>query len=76
VPATAITAGQTVTPRVLLPEAGTRTKAQVSFVNGNCGTRVKVDLATGAIISAVAVGSGTIVGESVSIVPDVNGFTA
>ena len=72
-PGIPITPGQTVTMSCYL-KAGTRTKAQVGFVNGNNGTRVKVDLATGAIISAVAVGSGTIVAASVSVIPEANGW--
>jgi hypothetical protein len=72
-PGIPITPGQTVTMSCYL-KAGTRTKAQVGFVNGNNGTRVKVDLATGAIISAVAVGSGTMVARSVSVIPDANGW--
>jgi hypothetical protein len=72
-PGIPITPGQTVTMSCYL-KAGTRTKAQVGFVNGNNGTRVKVDLATGAIISAVAVGSGTIVAASVRVIPEVNGW--
>lgn len=72
-PGIPITPGQTVTMSCYL-KAGTRTKAQVGFVNGNNGTRVKVDLATGAIISVAAVGSGTIVAASVRVIPDVNGW--
>ena len=68
-----ITPGQGVKMSCYL-KAGTRTKAQVGFVNGNNGARVKVDLVTGAIISADAVGSGTIVAASVSVIPDVNGW--
>ena len=66
-PGTPITAGRTVTMSCYL-KAGTRTKAEVGFVNGNNGARVKMDLATGAIISAAAVGSGTIDVASVSVV--------
>jgi hypothetical protein len=72
-PGIPITPGQTVTMSCYL-KAGTRTKAQVGFVNGNNGTRVKVDLATGALISAVAVGSGTIVAASVGVIPAVKGW--